>query len=491
MQLKEVRIANYRNFAEFTATLENFSVIIGVNNAGKTNFLQALELVFAPTAPRNVVVQKQDFRDPARPIVIEVVIGNLTEHDKAAFFHDEGLIDALVNTITIRFESVWSPVEQDVWNECYFVRDDLPNGAQRITDFSQRFKQQVPFFVIPPSRSASQEMSLSSRRDFGRIMRLFAGDYLRPLETLRQEVVSKLRNMQKEKDNFEDFPEDAFVSVKDKIENLLSIVQDSVVKSIADRGIEAILADLGDFHDGWETRCKDLLTPPELEPGSPLAEQLESLLEKATILANRCTAQVALSNLRDSMANAQQFERLSTEFDAVFSEVMPSQHVGLSLFPIQDDELISQVSVDIDDFPLLEHGSGYQSIFVVGLKLMRTLSQLVLAEGIDVHNFVLAVEEPEVHLHPHMQRHLMNGLRRLQRLWKKKDYHLQVIVTTHSPSVVSRVSPHELITFQRQGGETKAVKWHENELQLIAKEIESDDAKVGKKYAQLSLYFAV
>ena len=167
MRLKKTAIKNFRNFDEITVQLEDFSVIIGPNNVGKTNFLQAIEYVFSPTSARNVRVNKQDFRDPARPLVVEVVFSELTEPDKAAFYYDEGLINPVSNTITIRFESAWSSVEQDVWNECYFVRDDLPKEEERITDFTQRFKQLVPFFAIPSSRSAVQEISLSRNRDFG------------------------------------------------------------------------------------------------------------------------------------------------------------------------------------------------------------------------------------------------------------------------------------------------------------------------------------
>jgi putative ATP-dependent endonuclease of OLD family len=185
------------------------------------------------------------------------------------------------------------------------------------------------------------------------------------------------------------------------------------------------------------------------------------------------------------MLSSQQFGQLNAEFNAIFDEILPDQQFGLNLFPIQDDELISQVSIDIDDFPILGHGSGYQSIFVIGLKLMRTLSQLLLTEGMDVRNFILAIEEPEAHLHPHMQRHLMNSLRRLQRLWGEKGYRLQIMITTHSPSIVSRGSLHELIVFRRELNQTNAIKWRKNELQAIAEELEPDESKRGKKYNQL------
>lgn len=485
MRLREVTVKNFRNFAKFTVPLEDFSVIIGPNNVGKTNFLQAMECVFSPTSARYVHITKQDFRDPAKPIVVEVVFDGLTETDKAAFFHDEGLINPVANTITIRFESAWSSVEQDVWNECHFIRDDLPEQEQRVTDFFPKFKQMVPLFAIPSSRSAIQEISLSRSRDFGRIVRLFADDYLKPIETLRQEVTRSLEQLEEEEEYWEDFPEREFQVMQRKISSLLSVVQDNFAERILQSGSEVILDNLAELREEWEAKCHALQEACENRTRSLLSKQVMFLLEKANTLLDRCTAQLALYELRDSMLGKQQFERLSNEFNTVFGEILPSQQFALSLFPIQDDELISQASVDIDGFPVLGHGSGYQSIFVVGLKLMRTLSQLILTEGLDVRNFILAIEEPEVHLHPHMQRHLMNSLRRLQRLWNEKGYRLQIIVTTHSPSIVGRAGPHELIRFHRESNQTKAIKWRESELQMIAEELEPDESRRGRKYNQL------
>ncbi len=361
----------------------------------------------------------------------------------------------------------------------------MPEQEQRITDFFARFKQQVPLFTIPSSRSAVQEISLSRNRDFGRVVRLFAGDYLKPIETLRQEVTKSLKQVKEEKEYWDDFPENEFATVQSKIRDLLSIVDDKFSEHISQAGSRDIQIKLAGLLEKWEELCKSFQDACEDRGQSNLIEPTRILLEKADTLFGRCNAQLALYELRDSMLSSQQFEQLNTEFNTVFDEILPDQQFGLNLFPIQDDELISQVSVDVDDFPILGHGSGYQSIFVIGLKLMRTLSQLILTEGMDVRNFVLAIEEPEAHLHPHMQRHLMNSLRRFQQLWGEKGYRLQIIITTHSPSIVSRASLHELIVFRRESNQTSAITWRKNELQTIAEELEPDESKRGKKYNQL------
>jgi predicted ATP-dependent endonuclease of OLD family len=493
MQLQEVRIQNFRNFDDFTVRLEDFSVIIGANNLGKTNFLEALGYVFAPTSARNVRVTKQDFHNPAHPIIIDVVFGNLTETDKAAFFHEEGLINPGANTITIRFESRWSSTEQDVVNECYFVRDDL-DSVQRSVDFTRRFKEHVPFFAISASRSAAQEVGVSPRKDFGKIMRLFADDYLKPIEALWQDVSDKRQEVQEEKerwqDSWEEFPEDEFKCVHAEIQNLLSLIQDSIIGQNLEDGSTDIQNDLITAQEGWnEARnsLQEALRQLEDDDTAPMFfESVEDLLTKTTVLLNRCNAQLALFNLRDGMLSNQHFGQLNAELNSVFGEILPGQDVGLNLFPIQDDELISRVSVDINDFPLLRHGSGYQSVFVIGVKLMRTLSQLQLSKGVDVRNFILAVEEPEVHLHPHMQRHLVKSLHKLQTLWAERGYALQVICTTHSPSIVSRIRSHQLVVFHRNvSGTTSVVKWSENELERIVEEFEPDETKRGRRYDQL------
>jgi putative ATP-dependent endonuclease of OLD family len=45
MIIKNIRILNYRNFRNFEIELKPFTLIIGENNIGKTNLLNAIGLV--------------------------------------------------------------------------------------------------------------------------------------------------------------------------------------------------------------------------------------------------------------------------------------------------------------------------------------------------------------------------------------------------------------------------------------------------------------
>jgi predicted ATP-dependent endonuclease of OLD family len=47
MYISNLKIKNYRNFCNFEINLNPFTVIIGENNSGKTNLLNALGLIFS------------------------------------------------------------------------------------------------------------------------------------------------------------------------------------------------------------------------------------------------------------------------------------------------------------------------------------------------------------------------------------------------------------------------------------------------------------
>ncbi|MDM5230204.1 ATP-dependent nuclease [Lysinibacillus pakistanensis] len=63
MYIADLRIVNYRNFSEFNVSLNNgLSIIIGENNVGKSNFLEALSLIFNSNySLRKRTLEQEDF----------------------------------------------------------------------------------------------------------------------------------------------------------------------------------------------------------------------------------------------------------------------------------------------------------------------------------------------------------------------------------------------------------------------------------------------
>lgn len=90
--------------------------------------------------------------------------------------------------------------------------------------------------------------------------------------------------------------------------------------------------------------------------------------------------------------------------------------------------------------PLDHHGTGLISVvaIVLSISVLSTYHQLELNN----RPLILAIEEPEVHLHPNAQRTLSNYFK-----WMSKKH--QIILTTHSPVFIDRAQPKNVILFRR------------------------------------------
>ncbi|MBO4232377.1 MAG: AAA family ATPase, partial [Bacteroidales bacterium] len=90
-------------------------------------------------------------------------------------------------------------------------------------------------------------------------------------------------------------------------------------------------------------------------------------------------------------------------------------------------DLFNRFNVELDDgetTPLEQKGSGAQSL--VALALAHTISKRTNS----VDNFILAVEEPEAHLHP-------DAIHQLRNILHDISSNNQLIITTHSPLLVN------------------------------------------------------
>lgn len=130
--------------------------------------------------------------------------------------------------------------------------------------------------------------------------------------------------------------------------------------------------------------------------------------------------------------------------------VAAGQSVTVRAIPQQPWELLSRSDVTVRtdnngiDFPLERHGQGTQSLAV--LFLFQAFVKILLKETFDPYSqAILALEEPEAHLHPHSVRSLGPILQKLPG---------QKLVSTHSPYFVQDVPLRSIRRVVREGSTT-------------------------------------
>lgn len=109
---------------------------------------------------------------------------------------------------------------------------------------------------------------------------------------------------------------------------------------------------------------------------------------------------------------------------------------GDVLLEIEDEWLTKPVTL-----PFMSDGT---------VRLLGLLAQMFLIEEVDNHNvpWLLCIEEPEQQLHPHLLETLVGIFRRI-------SDRVQLIITTHSPTLLDYLEPHEIILCDRIDGATK------------------------------------
>jgi len=89
MRVTKLHIKNYKSFsgsAEPIVFHTPHSLLVGKNNAGKSNILSALQLLLGSKNPYYIKLPEEDFFDVSSPVEIQLVIGDITENDKQELF---------------------------------------------------------------------------------------------------------------------------------------------------------------------------------------------------------------------------------------------------------------------------------------------------------------------------------------------------------------------------------------------------------------------
>jgi putative ATP-dependent endonuclease of the OLD family len=225
--------------------------------------------------------------------------------------------------------------------------------------------------------------------------------------------------------------------------------------------------DRPDNEFGYEVRSK---IPLALLPALRDAENdianwgrspLRPLLERATVNVDRSALEKVAKDVVAAGAKLGGIPEIKQAAGAVNSRLERmvgdyySADILLGLASSDADRLIRALRVFIDDGKrsISDASLGTANLLYLSLKALEF--EALASEGDRAHTFV-AIEEPEAHLHPHLQRLVFrdflrarNDHGRLKREGDDADRPLSVLLTTHSPHIAS-ITPLESLVMLRK-----------------------------------------
>lgn len=361
--LKKVRIHGFRGLLNFEMDLEPITVITGTNNAGKTSFLKALQVVFGNIS----FLSKEDFsiinETVNEKIVIDVLIipvdddfnlvDNFSEEWETLFTLEKITIDGEAKqTINLRtvvtIDNLKNAIKtkqfiQDEWVDIIDAAGlnwyETANGVEKTF-----FYENTPFFYINADRDIIEDIKLKSS---------YLGKLLSNIEYAPADILS----------------------------------------------IEA---------------------------------QIKALNEQAVNSSD------ILSRIEASL------KELDTAMDNI------NNGVNISPFPKKVRDLNKGISIQYSDFSMEYHGMGTRSwSSLLTLKSFVTqFSESLEALGEPFYPLV-AIEEPEAHLHPNAQKKLYSQIASIPG---------QKIISTHSAYIAASANLNEIRNLYKNNEEVKCGK---------------------------------
>jgi putative ATP-dependent endonuclease of OLD family len=163
-----------------------------------------------------------------------------------------------------------------------------------------------------------------------------------------------------------------------------------------------------------------------------------------------------LARLNDALLKADpRLEQVRESLDKVQKIIRfgAGQNASIQALPLKPWELLSRSEVVIKahgseiDFPLSRHGQGVQSLAV--LFLFQTYIDVLLKPTFQPETeAILALEEPEAHLHPQATRALAANLGEIKS---------QKIISSHSPYFIQEIPFTHIRMFRRHGSISKVL----------------------------------
>ncbi|MCB8817381.1 ATP-dependent nuclease [Desulfosporosinus shakirovi] len=399
MYISKIRIENFRNFnikdIEFN---DGVNVIIGHNNAGKSNLIKALGLVLDSQGSKRLDVD--DFN----------------KHNS--------LDDLKANSPTIRISiTINESIGEDLNS------DDLVTVGNWLTKLEEPYEALLTYeFFLPEKEKANYLEAINTATDLNIAWKTIKHDFIRLYVykiwggNTTTQTVADSESLQKFDFQFLD-------AIRDVERDMLT-------------GKNTLLRSVLDFFMDYE--IKSDTSKSEGDKKAEIKTKKQDFSDNADAL---------LIDLQGRMTEGkEQILSYAKNTGASFNNAIPNFEGSIS-----DVEMFSALKLIVEyesgvKIPATHNGLGYNNLIFMSLllsKMQVNSDGKYLGSNAKVFP-ILAIEEPEAHLHPAMQYQFLRFLKK-NKLEKKVR---QIFVSTHSTHITSSVSLDEMICLHNEAEES-------------------------------------
>ena len=388
MYISKIEIENFRNFSNATIKLNfGLNIIIGHNNSGKTNLLKALQLIF-----------DRDLR--GKPTI--------DDFNRSYENFEEPPKISIAATIAEREDLV----------------DDKNVVYDWLIEESPLYKAQLTYVFFLPSKhleeykkETDQLKNKDGKYDQNRCLRLIEKKFLKKYtsrifggEPGKEEIAAP--------DNLYRFDFQFLNAIRDA-EKEMFFGNHTLLRDVLNYFLDYDISNGTDFEDLNKSQ-KEAIKKREIA----FEDKSKKLLEH---LIKRVSKDKILEYSEETGAD----KGGKPDFDAEISE----------------QEMLFALRLIVEKFglklPIKNNGLGYNNLLFIALILAKIQMERSATMGDNAKIFpIMAIEEPEAHLHPSMQ------FKFLQFLDKNLNSHKQarqVFITSHSTHITSAVDLDSII----------------------------------------------
>jgi len=398
MKIRNVKIENFRSIKELQFEFQDLMILIGENNAGKTNIFKALDLFFS-TSVRGMDDECFCNKDLDKDITITVTFDRLNQSETERI--GKYLIDG---RLTVQKTFFYDPSTGKIDARYSGMVREPKAGYLKLSNFDQ-FKHELTKIV--------RENSLPN--------------YFKTSKgTVTQESyktgVERYIDENKDTIEWDDpvFLETQFLGWKPvAVSKFTDFLYVPAVKEVSDESKYASSNLFGRLIDAMLTRI------PERDEK---LRELRDLFKRAGRLLNR-----PLEGEDDARPGP--IIELERKLLTLLKESMPStSDVRITIeIPKVEDVFRSSTRIIVDDgIPTSVDSKGHGLQRMLLFTLFRMYADLLRATGgetVDHRSLIFAIEDPEIYLHPQAQRKMFEVLKTIS----ETD---QVVICTHSPFFV-------------------------------------------------------